>query len=120
MKKIIIVLAALLIILVAPFIIRTASYGFGGYDLFDSWDVSDSNSIDGTYTWSDGWSSVTVDISGDTWYGEVSFGPCGETKRESGRVKGNSLYSGYAGWIVVGRVSGRNLTYGNSSLRKQE
>lgn len=119
MKKIIIVLAALLIILLAPFIIRTASYEFGDFDLFDSWDVSDSNSINGTYTWSDGWSSVTVDIYGDTWYGEVSFGPYGETKRESGRVKGNSLYSGDAGWIEVGRVSGKTLTYGRSTLRKQ-
>lgn len=119
MKKIIIVLTTLIIILLVPFAIKAVSYGFGDFNLFGSWDVSDSNSIEGTYIWSDGWSSVTVDIYGDTWYGAVSFGPYGETKRESGRVKGNSLYSGYAGWIEVGRVSGKTLTYGSSTLRKQ-
>ena len=42
MKKIIIVLTTLIIILLVPFAIRAVSYGFGDYDLFDSWDVSDS------------------------------------------------------------------------------
>ena len=119
MKKIIIVLASLTIVLLTPFVIRIASYGFNGFELFDSWDESDDNSIDGTYTGSDGWISVSVDIYGDTWYGEVRFGPYGETKRESGTVKGNSLYSSHAGWIEVGRVSGKTLTYGGATLRKQ-
>ncbi len=119
MKKIIIVLTALIIILLAPFVIRTAFYGIGDFGLFDSWDESGSNSIDGTYSWSDGWSSVTVDIYGDTWYGEVKYSRYGESKTESGRVKGNSLYSGHAGWIEVGRISGKKLYYGGSTLTKQ-
>lgn len=112
MRKIIIITTALILVLLTPFIIRIVSNGYDD----SAWNQIGENSLDGTYEGSDGWISATVEIFGDSWYGSVSFGPYGETKTESGRVEGNILYSG---WIEVGRVSGRTLTYGRATLFKQ-
>lgn len=114
MRKIIIITTALILVLLTPFIVRIVSNEYDD----STWNEIGENSLDGTYEGSDGWISATVEIIGDSWYGSVSFGPYpyGETKTESGRVKGNSLY---IGGIEVGRVSGRTLTYGRATLFKQ-
>ena len=125
MKKVLIVITALIIILLVPFIIKGFSYLSKDLDLSDSsydeyFDEGyDENSIDGTYYWSNGVSSHTVEIYGDSWYGVTTFGSgYGEdSETESGSVRGNTLY--YCG-MEIGVVTGKSLRWGNShTLRKQ-
>lgn len=125
MKKVLIVITALIIILLVPFIIKGFSYLSNDIDLSDSsydeyFDEGyDENSIDGTYYWSNGVSSHTVEIYGDSWYGVTTFGSgYGEdSETESGSVRGNTLY--YSG-MEIGVVTGKSLRWGNShTLRKQ-
>jgi hypothetical protein len=125
MKKVLIVITALIIILLVPFIIKGFSYLSKDLDLSDSsydeyFDEGyDENSIDGTYYWSNGVSSHTVEIYGDSWYGVTTFGSgYGEdSETESGSVRGNTLY--YSG-MEIGVVTGKSLRWGNShTLRKQ-
>ena len=125
MKKVLIVITALIIILLVPFIIKGFSYLSNDLDLSDSsydeyFDEGyDENSIDGTYYWSNGVSSHTVEIYGNSWYGVTTFGSgYGEdSESESGSVRGNTLY--YSG-MEIGVVSEKSLRWGNShTLRKQ-
>ena len=125
MKKVLIVITALIIILLVPFIIKGFSYLSNDLDLSDSsydeyFDEGyDENSIDGTYYWSNGVSSHTVEIYGNSWYGVTTFGSgYGEdSETESGSVRGNTLYSS---GMEIGVVSEKSLRWGNShTLRKQ-
>lgn len=113
------------IIVLSPLVKSGFSYLSKDLDLSDSsydeyFDEGyDENSIDGTYYWSNGVSSHTVEIYGDSWYGVTTFGSgYGEdSETESGSVRGNTLY--YSG-MEIGVVTGKSLRWGNShTLRKQ-
>jgi len=114
MKKIVAVLAALLLVLLSPFLFRSCSCSSGKGSSYrnESGSSSSGRSIDGTYYWSDGISKHTVRISGNTWRGETQFGP-GDIETESGTVRGNTLY--YSG-MEIGRVAGSTLSWGGSHI----
>lgn len=87
-----------------------------GQSSSDSSSSKSSNSIEGTYTWSDGYGcSYTLTISGNSWYGSGKI--MGEYKSDAGVVKGNTLYD-QSGYIDVARVSGNSISYGPITLHK--
>ncbi len=83
-----------------------------------------SESIDGTYTYSDNSADLSITIYGTTWYGKtiIKTGNGAEfdaqnAETDNGIIKGNDLYDS-SGSVKVGYVSGNSLTtsIGGSSV----
>jgi uncharacterized protein YcfL len=83
-----------------------------------------SESIDGTYSYSDNSADLSITIYGTTWYGKtiIKTGNGAEfdaqnAESDNGIIKGNDLYDS-SGSVKVGYVSGNSLTtsVGGSSV----
>lgn len=113
-RKVLIISLLLLTVLSLPFVIN---YGYSSTGK-DS-NVSRNTSIDGEYYYEDAVSQSTVTIIDGSWIMETSFGRKGyrgETKYDSGTVRGNKLYYSM---VEYGSVNGGVLSIGGRRYRKQ-